>query len=302
MAQQASTLNRNPLPLDQILWQILANKFLLVFFLLGVGLEVTPDAIQAEITPVLVSADVSSSITGFVGSSQYETFLMEFSAKAALFKSEPPPLETEIRSVEELTVPSVSVLESRPAAFKLVWDQDANDQIWSDLRKDSTCWYYDSSDFANDGPPKRNVTLWCHRFGQIGPNGEGKLDLSLAREGDEIWLKTRDLEDRIFELKFFVNWIGLLPRGAEPAFVANSDEWTVTLITCALEPGFPENPKSRIFVRGSFVKEAPVVLKHQLKENETLSDATSLYRQSPSSSRETNGILEILMEKGIIDE
>lgn len=193
--------------------------------------------------------------------------------------------------VQTLALPTLGTrLEAKPYLYPLVQQGDA--YIWQDNpaeREKQGCWALDNRPAGDDGAEygSKNIVIWCHRGASVN---FGYVDFAKLNIGDPVRLWGRDPSGTVYFVEAAVRWMGLLPREVQEDFVAETDGWAVTLITCAKEKGLPANPTKRIFVRATLNPQTNFAAIHVVGSSETLSAIAKRYDVSSEFLKTANGL------------
>lgn len=211
--------------------------------------------------------------------------------KIAILAPQPVAPSTEGISgltVTRMEIPSHAIKEIQPYYLTFGWNDTQAAYIWRDdpiERNSHGCWgvYRDEREEVNGN----NIPLWCHRQARIGND---IVDLALLKLGDPIHIWILDRNGEYSAVEFTVRWMGLLPREVESDFQKPTDGWVLTLITCSIEPGLPENPKNRIFIRATIDERTNYGVWYSVKVGDTISSIAKNFSISAPVLAEANSL------------
>ncbi|MEK7611700.1 MAG: LysM peptidoglycan-binding domain-containing protein [Patescibacteria group bacterium] len=211
--------------------------------------------------------------------------------KIAILAPQPVAPSTEGISglrVTRLEIPSQGLQEIQPYYVTFGWNDFQAAYVWRDdpSERDSRgCWGVYRGEYEEVNGD--NITLWCHRQARVGNN---IVDLALLKLGDPVHVWIQDRNGEYYAVEFTVRWMGLLPREVESDFQNPTDGWVLTLITCSIEPGLPENPKNRIFIRATIDERTNYGVWYTARVGDTISSIAKNFGISAPVLAEANNL------------
>lgn len=216
------------------------------------------------------------------------------SGKVAWLTPQPNPPPEDLHdglTVRWVAFPSVySRGNIAPKTLELVYDEANNSSFfapgWSRTDYQPACWYMVNRT-SDKSIGQKNIVVWCHR---LAPVNFDNLDLAKLKPDDPVWIWAEDSGGNFYALEARVRWLGLVPREYEPDFWSATDGWVVTLITCSIEPGLPDDPKNRVIIRATFNEATNYAALHYVGRGEVLSRLAKTYGSTVDVLKNANGL------------